>query len=82
MLCFEASREVACAWQCAWECDCVYSSSRPVCFDQRCGASPGPLHLLRFRGDRDRRYRCVPAFNRPALGRRWRKIVSLLPKSG
>lgn len=81
MLGFEASREVACAWECAWECDCVCNSNHRVCFDLRCGASSqGPLHLLRLRGDR--RYRRVRAFNQPALRRRWRKIVSLLPKSG
>ncbi|VFV27375.1 aml 1 (acute myeloid leukemia 1) oncogene [Lynx pardinus] len=74
---FEASREVACAWECAWECDCVCNSNHRVCFDLRCGASSqGPLHLLRLRGDR--RYRSVRAFNQPALRRRWRKIVVAL----
>ena len=56
------------------------NSSGRVCLDPRCGASSeGPLHLLRLHGDRG--YWLVPVVNQPALGRRWRKIISLLPKS-
>lgn len=80
--CFEASREVACAWPCAQEC-ARGSLRRPGVrrAAPRCGAaSEGPLHLLRLLGDPG----CcrVPVVTRPARGRRRRRIGSLPPWSG